>query len=280
LESIIRSPLFLLTVSGFVALEALWRVLRARRGYDFNGAAGSFGVAAGNFLLKPLNAGVIGAALLALYQVTPLRLPSDDWRTWVAGFFAVEFVYYWFHRWSHTVRWLWASHAVHHSANEMTFPAAIRLGWTGALSGGWVLFAPLILLGFHPVMVATLLSANLAYQFFLHTEAVGKLGLLEWVLNTPSHHRVHHASNKRYIDKNFGGVLIVFDRWFGSFAAESHEEPIRYGLVRSLTSNNPFVIALHEWWRMGRDLLTARSLQTAWRALFGRPGAGGFEQAP
>lgn len=271
MESVIRSPLFLLTVLGFVLIEALWRVRSARRGYDFKGAAGSFGVAAGNFLLKPLNAGVTGAAFLALYQATPLRLPLDDWRTWAVGFFAVEFVYYWFHRWSHTVRWLWTSHAVHHSASEMTLPAAIRLGWTGALSGGWVLFAPLILIGFHPALVATLLSANLAYQFFLHTEAVGKLGALEWVLNTPSHHRVHHASNARYIDKNFGGVLIVFDRMFGSFAAESAEEPLRYGLVHPLTSNNPFTIALHEWGRLGRDLLAARSPPAVWRALFGRP---------
>lgn len=272
MESILRSPVFLVIVLAFSLAEWAWRTKIAQRDYDVGGAAASFGVAIGNFLIKPIAAVVIVASYAAVANLTPLRLPMDDWRVWVAGFIAVEFVYYWFHRWSHTIRWLWATHAVHHSANEMTLPAAIRLGWTNVISGGWLLFAPLILLGFPPLMIATLLGANLAYQFFLHTEAIGKLGPLEWVLNTPAHHRVHHACNGDYIDKNFGGVVIVFDRMFGTFAQERADAPLRYGLVHAVTSANPITIAFHEWVRMAHDLKRARTIGAAWRAVAGRPG--------
>jgi sterol desaturase/sphingolipid hydroxylase (fatty acid hydroxylase superfamily) len=272
METILREPWFIATVIVFVAIEAAWR-LATRRGYDGAGAAASFGVAAGNFVLRPLNAIAIGAIFLAIEAATPLRLPLDDWRVWVVGFFAVEFAYYWHHRWSHLVRWMWCTHAVHHSAQEMTFPAAIRLGWTGALSGGWLVFAPLVALGFPPAMIAALLAANLAFQFFLHTEAVGKLGPLEWVFNTPSHHRVHHACNGDYLDKNFSGVLIIFDRMFGTFAEEREDAPLRYGLTTGFAARNPVWIALHEWAAMAEDAGRARSLRELWRALFGRPGA-------
>jgi sterol desaturase/sphingolipid hydroxylase (fatty acid hydroxylase superfamily) len=271
MELLIRNPAFLMVVVLFVIGEALWRTRIARRSYAVTGAFASFGMAIGNVVFKPLNAAIIGAAFMAVYAAAPMKLPLEDWRVWVVGFAAVEFVYYWFHRWSHTVRWLWASHAVHHTASEMTLPTAIRLGWTGALSGGWILFTPLVALGFHPVMVSALIAGNLAYQFFLHTEAVGRLGPLEWVLNTPSHHRVHHASNPEYIDRNFGGVVIIFDRLFGTFAGERGDVPLRYGLVHAMTSNNPVEIALHEWTRMVRELGGVRTLHDVWRVLFGRP---------
>lgn len=271
MEQLARSPLFIAVAITLIIAEVIWRRGVARRSYDMGGAAASFGVAAGNLLLQPLYAGVIGAAFLGVANISPWRLPVGDWRVWVACFFAAEFVYYWFHRWSHTVRWLWASHAVHHSANEMTFPAAIRLGWTNLISGGWLLFLPLVAIGFDPLMVSGLLAANLTYQFFLHTEAVGKLGALEYVLNTPSHHRAHHGSNAEYIDKNFGGVLIVFDRLFGTFVEERTDVPVKYGLVRALSSRNPIVIALHEWARMISDLRKAKSWSARWRSVFGRP---------
>lgn len=272
MEALPHSPVFMIVIALAVIAEALWRARIAKRGYDGAAALASFGVAAGNFAIKPLANGVIGAVLLWFYELTPLRLPLDDWRVWAAAFVGVEFTYYWFHRWSHEVRWLWASHAVHHTPTEFTLPAALRLGWTNLISGGWLLFAPLVLLGFHPAMIAALLAANLAYQFFLHTEAVGRLGPLEWVLNTPAHHRVHHASNRAYLDKNYGGVVIVFDRLFGTFAEARADEPFRYGLVTALTSKNPLVIALHEWGRMVRDVRGASSPQAALAALWIMPG--------
>ncbi len=279
-----RSPLFFGVVLLVIGLEMLWRT-RSGRGYDFGATAATVGVAVGQAVSSALGGVLVGAVLLGLWALTPLAWPLDDWRVWVVGFFLVEFAYYWQHRWSHTIRWMWATHAVHHSPNQMTLPASVRLGWTGWLSGTWVPFAPLVLLGFHPLLVGTLLVINLRYQFFLHTEAVGKLGPLEWVFNTPSHHRVHHGANPAYLDKNFGGVLIVFDRLFGTFAAERDAEPVRYGLTDPLTSNNPFVIAFREWGRLFGEVWSARSLGSAWRAAFGRPGApveeaGGAETRP
>ena len=267
-----RSPLFGLVVLALIGAEALWRLVFAKRGYDGGAAAASHGVAIGNAITGGLSAVVLGWIYFWVWSLAPVRWPSGDWRTWLAAFVLVEFVYYWFHRWSHTVRWLWATHAVHHSAEEMVLPAAIRLGWTNIASGGWVLFLPLIYAGFHPLLVISLLAIDLRYQFFLHTESVPKLGPLEWVLNTPSHHRVHHASNGAYLDKNFGGMVIIFDRLFGTFAEEKQDvEPLRYGLVHPVGSNNPFVIALHEWGRMFKDLRRARGVGAAWKAAFGRP---------
>ncbi|MBI1361219.1 MAG: sterol desaturase family protein [Alphaproteobacteria bacterium] len=266
-----RSPVFLAIVVLLVVAEWLWRTRIARRGYDVGAAAASLGVAVGSILLKPLTAGVTAAVFSAASGLAPIHLPIDDWRVWAAGFVLVEFVYYWFHRWSHTVRWLWASHSVHHSPSEFTLPAAIRLGWTGVLSGGWLLFVPLVIAGFPPVVIAALLAFNLSYQFFLHTEAVGRLGPLEQVLNTPSHHRVHHASNLEYLDRNFGGVLIVFDRLFGTFSEEHPETSPRYGLVHPNPSKNPITISLAEWRRLLADAGKARTVSDLANTLVGRP---------
>lgn len=270
MESLPHSPWLLALLAALIAAEAVWR-RRTQRSYNLRAAAASLGVAAGNLLLKPITAIIPAFIYLGLEQATPLHLPMDDWRVWVIGFLAVEFAYYWFHRWSHTIRWLWASHAVHHSADELTLPAAVRLGWTSVISGGWLVFAPLILMGFSPVMVSLLLAGNLTYQFFLHTEAVDRLGPLEWVLNTPAHHRLHHASNTAYIDRNFGGVLIIYDRMFGTFAELDPANPIRYGLAKPVNSQNVFAIALVEWKRMRDDVLGAKTWGERWRATFGRP---------
>lgn len=254
-----------------IIAELMWRIFKQRRAYDFRSAAASLGVAGGHALSGVVNTAVVNSVYQAAWQLTPLRQPLDDWRTWAIGFVLVEFCYYWFHRWSHTVRWLWATHSVHHSAKDFTLPAALRLGWTGALSGGWLVFLPLILMGWHPTVVAALLGFNLTYQFLLHTETIGRLGLLEWVLNTPSHHRVHHASNPRYLDRNFGGVLIVFDRWFGTLATEHRDDPCRYGLTTPLRSANPVKLALHEWYLLARDSLKAGSIKAAFKLATGRP---------
>lgn len=260
-------PLVLLAVLA----EMVWRRRIARRGYDFAAAAASLGIAAGGFVLKPVTGAAIALVYTAAWEATPLRLPVDDWRTWAAGFLAVEFAYYWSHRWNHEVRWFWATHAVHHSASELTLPAAVRLGWTNLISGGWLVFLPVVLVGFPPLVLGALLAGNLAWQFFLHTEAIGRLGPLEWVLNTPAHHRVHHACNPAYLDRNYGGVLIVFDRLFGTFQAELAGERPRYGLVHAPASNNPVTIALHEWRRLARDLRGAGSVRAGLGIAFGRP---------
>jgi len=270
MESLPRSPWLLALLAAVIIVEALWR-RGSGRGYDVRSAAASFGVALVNVILKPVTTVLTAFVFLSAETLAPTHLSLTDWRVWVAGFFAVEFVYYWFHRWSHTVRWLWASHAVHHSANEFTLPAAIRLGWTSVVSGGWLIFLPLVLMGFPAVMVTGLLAGNLTYQFFLHTEAVGRLGPLEWVLNTPAHHRVHHASNPAYLDRNFGGVLIIYDRMFGTLAELNPDDPIRYGLTKPINSRNIFAIALGEWRSIFPDLKRARTWRERFTAAFGRP---------
>lgn len=263
-------PWILAIMLAMVAAELAWRRY-SRRGYDAVDAAASLGVALGQAVFRPLTGIALGAILFALAGISPLHFPAADWRTWAAGFVAVEFAYYWFHRFSHTVRWMWATHAVHHSSREFVLPSAIRLGWTEFFSLGWAFFAVLVLAGFPPLVVAVLLGVNLIYQFPLHTEAVGRLGPLEWVLNTPSHHRAHHGSEPEFLDCNFGGVLIVWDRLFGTLREAPRDRPIRYGLVHDLDSRNPFRIALHEWSRMLTDMRKAKGAGAKVKVALGRP---------
>lgn len=160
---------------------------------------------------------------------------------------------------------------MHHSPNQMVLPVALRLSWTSGISGVWIFLLPVALAGIHPVTIGTIMIVNLRYQFFLHTEHIGRLGPLEWVLNTPSHHRVHHASNSCYLDKNFGGILIVFDRIFGTYAAERRDLKIVCGLTKPLTSNNPIVIAFHEWVNLARDLKASSGVKDAFATVLGKP---------
>jgi sterol desaturase/sphingolipid hydroxylase (fatty acid hydroxylase superfamily) len=262
---------FALVAFAFAGLEAWWR-RRTGRSYDIAALKGTLAVAAGQIVVNGIAGIGITAIYMAAWSMTPLRMPLDTVWSWGLLFLVSEFLYYWQHRMSHEVRWLWATHNVHHSAEELTLPAAFRLGWTGWLSGLWLFFLPLPLLGWHPAAVATVIALNLRFQYYLHSELPPWLGPLEWVFNTPSAHRVHHASNAAYIDKNFGGVLIVFDRVFGTYARETSLDPCRYGLVEPVPSNNPFVIAFHEWSRMLADMRRSRSLRGALRVAAGYPG--------
>ncbi|HRX63400.1 MAG TPA: sterol desaturase family protein [Candidatus Competibacter sp.] len=206
-----------------------------------------------------------------VYQYRLFDIPLNSAWAVVALFLGTEFFYYGHHRAAHGIRWLWATHAVHHSPTKLNLTAGIRLGWTGLLSGNFLFFLPMVWFGFHPLAVLGMMGVNLGYQFFIHTQLAPSLGPLEWVLNTPRHHQVHHASNASCLDKNFGGILIIFDRLFGTFAARPADEALRYGLARPLTSYNPVYIAFHEWIAILRDLGRARGWRERWRLLFGRP---------
>ena len=187
-------------------------------------------------------------------------------------FVGLEFFYYWYHRTAHRVRFFWATHSVHHSPNQLTLSTAFRLGWTGKLTGTGLFFTPLALLGFDPKVVLTALSLNLLYQFWLHTTWIPKLGWLEYVLNTPSAHRVHHASNLDYLDANYGGVLIVFDRIFGTYVAEREAEPCVYGLVKPMRTRNLLTMEFSQWKDLWLDLRAARSLAQAMAFVLKPPG--------
>lgn len=203
------------------------------------------------------------------------RIFEFDTSTWYyipALFLAQEFTYYWSHRFSHTIRWFWATHAVHHSTTEMNILSSYRFGWTGWLSMASIFFVPLYLIGFNPVAVNLVYALNLMYQSTLHTTIVGKLGPIEGILNTPSAHRVHHASNPEYVDKNYGGVLIIFDRLFGTYVEEKDQDALNYGLVKPVASVNPIRIVFHEWSNIVADI-RASSPKQCFKILFGRPGS-------
>jgi sterol desaturase/sphingolipid hydroxylase (fatty acid hydroxylase superfamily) len=187
-------------------------------------------------------------------------------------FVGQEFCYYWYHRAAHRVRWFWATHSVHHSPNQLNLSAAYRLGITGRLTGTAVFFTPLVWLGFPPNVVIATLAINLLYQFWIHATWIPKLGWLEYVLNTPSAHRVHHASNLEYLDANYGGVLIIFDRLFGTYRAEREELPCVYGLVKPVTSYNPLVVEFGPWAALFKDLASARSVGAFFGYLLCPPG--------
>jgi sterol desaturase/sphingolipid hydroxylase (fatty acid hydroxylase superfamily) len=267
-------PLFFLPLVIVAAvIEGLVFALRGP-GYDWRAALASLSDALGReyvvhrYIGYSIAVPVIGWAWTHRLTTLPVGAPVA-----VAGLFlGQEFCYYWFHRASHRIRWFWATHAIHHSSNELNLSAAFRFGWFDRISGSGIFYAPLVWLGFPPVAVFAMLTLNLLYQFMLHATWIPKLGWLEYVLNTPSHHRVHHAANLAYLDANYGGVLIIFDRLFGTFTAERADLPCRYGLVKSLRTSNPVQFNFFEWRALLRDLRQARSWRERALYLFGPPG--------
>ncbi|MGB5166693.1 MAG: sterol desaturase family protein [Woeseiaceae bacterium] len=190
---------------------------------------------------------------------------------WITALLAWDFCYYWFHRYSHEISVLWAAHAVHHQSEEYNLSTALRQTSTGFLLG-WIFYLPLFLIGF-PLEVLLLVNAiNLIYQFWVHTQFVGRLGMLDYILVTPSNHRVHHAQNEVYIDRNYGGMLIVWDRMFGTFQDELVEEPVVYGVRKALHSWNPFYANLQVYALLWRDAWHARRWADKLRTWFGRTG--------
>lgn len=260
------APVFL----GFVVWEAWYWRRRQPVMYSWRDTLS-------NASLALMHQGVDALAWLALigvfwwlHQFRLFEIPTAWW-TIALLFVAQDFCYYWFHRAAHRIRWCWASHVTHHSSERLNLSTAFRQSITYPISGMWLFWLPLALLGFSPTHIVTVVAINLAFQFFVHTQAVGKLGWLEHVFNTPSHHRVHHASNGRYIDRNYAGVLIVWDKLFGTFEPEDEAEPCRYGLVKPVNSHNPLVLTFHEWGDMLRDALRARGPLARLGQLFGPP---------
>ena len=198
-----------------------------------------------------------------------LEIPVESAAAWIACFFGVEFFYYWFHRKSHEINVFWAAHVVHHQSEEYNLAVALR---QGAFQQGfsWIFYLPLALAGFPPVMFLALSSFNTLYQFWIHTRTIGRLGAFEWVFNTPSNHRVHHARNPKYIDRNHGGTLIIWDRLFGTYVAEE-EEPV-YGITTPLRSWNPVWANLHYWAELAGKARRTSSLADKIRLFLARPG--------
>jgi sterol desaturase/sphingolipid hydroxylase (fatty acid hydroxylase superfamily) len=262
-----------LAIPGFILLlvaEAVFSALDQRDLYEAKDTCASLAMGVGNVLVNLVVKGVELAFFFVVYQFALFDIPVTWW-AWVLLFFAEDVSYYWFHRVSHESRFFWASHVVHHSSQRYNLATALRQTWTGGLTGTFVFWLWLPLVGFHPFMVMTMRAVSLIYQFWIHTEVVRKLPApVEWFFNTPSHHRVHHASDVRYLDRNHGGILIVWDRLFGTF--EPEVEPPVYGLTKNLGTYNPFRIAFHEWHDVWADVRRPLPLRARFGYLFGPPG--------
>lgn len=263
-------------VPAFVALIILEMIVARRTGkgrYETKDTFASLSMGLGNRI-----AGLIGGAALVyavflwVYQFRLIETMPALWWVVVICFIADDLAYYWFHRIAHERRWFWASHVVHHSSQHYNLSTALRQTWTGRFSFSFIFGLPLALIGFPPEMIIFVGGINLVYQFWIHTELIDRMGPFEWIFNTPSHHRVHHATNPRYLDANYAGTLIIWDRMFGTFIPEDRDERPRYGIVKNLTTFNPVMIAFHEWIGIAKDLRSAKSLKEVAGYLFGPPG--------
>ncbi len=206
---------------------------------------------------------------LRIFDVTPFKMPVDVWWSWVILLFADDFLYYWFHRISHEVRFFWNFHVVHHSSNQYNLSVAVRQSWFSGIAH-WIFYLPLAFLGFPLWSFVVMHGFNLIYQFWIHTKTIKKLPrIIEYTFNTPSHHRVHHGVNDAYLDKNYAGIFIIFDRIFGSFVEETEE--VRYGIIKPIDSYNWLWINSHGWAEMFYAIRQKKNLRDKIRCIFGSP---------
>jgi len=263
-------PIFLV----MTVLEAL--IILHRRGtYPWKNAGVSVLMTIGHFIGQAATHGLIFGIIAAFvyeFRLTTISVSFHNWLSLIVLFLLVDLGFYVEHRSSHRIRFLWASHSVHHSSDKMQATTAFRLSWTPILSGVFLFYLPIVWIGYDPVWVYGVVSTSLTYQFFVHTEFGPHVRWLEWVINTPSAHRVHHASNPEYLDKNYGGVLLIWDHLFSSYQAELPHIPIRYGLMHERSApDNPFVIAYEELWLTLKATLQAPTWRQGLARLFGPP---------
>lgn len=257
-------PFFIL----LIVIEMVWARRNAPEKYEPRDTLVSLAFGLGSTVAGLIFGGAIYALLLWLWDHRGATVPWTWW-AWILCFVLDDLLYYLFHRSAHRVRWFWASHVNHHSSQHYNLSTALRQTWTGWLAASFLFKLPLAAIGFHPAMILFCGGVNLIYQFWIHTEVIKRFPRwFEAVMNTPSHHRVHHATNPRYLDSNYAGVFIVWDRMFGTFVPEVDEEPIRYGIVRQLGTFNLLYSVFHEWIGMVRDVWRApwrHKLSYLWR---------------
>jgi sterol desaturase/sphingolipid hydroxylase (fatty acid hydroxylase superfamily) len=260
-------PAFIL----LIVIEIIYAIRTQRDLYEVKDASASISLGLGNLFIGLLTKSFILFFFVLIYEHRLFSIPSSAWWAWILIFFADDFSYYCMHKTAHSVRWFWASHVVHHSSEKYNLAAALRQTWTGNLTGSFLFWSWLPFIGFHPKMILFMQSISLIYQFWIHTEAVYKLPKwFEFIFNTPSHHRVHHGSNIEYLDKNHAGILIIWDRMFGTFQSEIFTPT--YGLTKNVNTFNPIKIAFWEWTNIGRDLKKVSSAKDFFGYLFKAPG--------
>jgi len=259
-------PFFVATV----ILEIILTVKIKLEDYEFKDAGTSIIMGLGNVFIGIFTKIMILAVFLFLYKFRFFTIPFAWW-AWVILLFVEDFCYYWFHRISHESRLFWASHVVHHSSQKYNLSTALRQTWSGSFYT-FIFWFPLIIIGFHPIMVLVQMSISLIYQYWIHTELIDKMPKwFEYIFNTPSHHRVHHATNPQYLDRNHAGIFIIWDRLFKTFEPEV-EKPV-YGLVVNINTYNPIKIAFLEWINMLKDVWYSKtSLKNKFKYLIKPPG--------
>jgi sterol desaturase/sphingolipid hydroxylase (fatty acid hydroxylase superfamily) len=262
-------------IPGYILLMIIERVSYrfmpdpGEQGYTLKDASTSIFMGLGSLFFDALIGILTAAATLWCIHETPMRMNASVWWVWATAFVVYDLCYYFSHRASHEIRILWAGHIVHHSSRYYNLSTALRQSWTGQAT--FIFYIPLALLGAPLSLIASVGGFNLIYQFWIHTERIGKFPrVVEFILNTPSHHRVHHATNPQYLDRNYGGVFIVWDRIFGTF--EPEVEAPRYGLTKNIETYNPLWVAFHEYISIGRDLRFARTWRERFGYLFRGPG--------
>jgi sterol desaturase/sphingolipid hydroxylase (fatty acid hydroxylase superfamily) len=244
-------PFFIVTL----IIEIIVSAKEKANAYEAKDAITSITMGLGNVLLGLISKALVFATLIIIYDNFKLFTIPFVWWGWILMLVIEDFTYYWFHRISHESRFFWASHVVHHSSQKYNLSTALRQTWTGSFLS-FVFWLWLPLLGFHPVMILAQMSISLIYQYWIHTELIKKMpSWFEAIFNTPSHHRVHHATNPQYLDRNHAGIFIIWDKWFGSYEPEV-EKPI-YGLTKNIGSFNPLFVAFHEWLAMFKDVFSS-----------------------
>lgn len=260
----IAVPLFAL----LIAIEAYLVVRRTQKEADRKDTWTNIALGFGSLVFGFVFGFIQGFFYEMLYTVAPFQMPMNTVWAWVLLVFVDDFAYYWFHRFSHEIRFFWNFHVVHHSSNQYNLSVAVRQSWFSGLAH-WVFYVPVALLGFPLWAFVLMHGLNLIYQFWIHTELVKRLGFLEYFLNTPSHHRVHHGVNDEYLDKNYGGIFIIWDRLFGTFT-EERETP-RYGIIKPVKSYNWLWINSHGWAEMFEAMKGKKTFAGKLRCVFGAP---------
>jgi sterol desaturase/sphingolipid hydroxylase (fatty acid hydroxylase superfamily) len=254
-----------------IIIEIIYAIKTQRELYEVKDAATSISLGLGNLFIGLITKSFILVFFVWIYEHRFFTISINSWWAWILIFFADDLSYYCMHRTAHHVRWFWASHVVHHSSEKYNLAAALRQTWTGNLTGSFIFWSWMPLVGFHPTMIFFMQSVSLIYQFWIHTEGIYKLPKwFEFVFNTPSHHRVHHGSDLLYLDKNHAGILIIWDRLFGTFQPEIFTPT--YGLTKNVQTFNPVKIAFFEWMNIAKDVQKSRSIKDVFNYLFQPPG--------
>jgi len=269
-------PIIIYAIPFFVLamlLEFFVTSAKNIKSYTAKDAFSSIAMGLGNVFIGFVSKLFVFAALYYVYENLRIFTIPITWWSFIILFFLDDFSYYWFHRTSHENRFFWASHVVHHSSKHYNLSTALRQTWTGSFYS-FIFWLWLPLIGFHPGIIIFQMSISLLYQFWIHTELIQKTPKwIEFFFNTPSHHRVHHGSNPIYLDRNHAGILIIWDKLFGTFQPELKSEKVKYGLVVNIKTYNPIFIAFNEWGALFKDLNTKNiSVKNRIRYLYKPPG--------